>query len=102
MKECTPLSRGFVKKSKIQVQLFGRSVFIDSQAIVYPSMTPSKGVRIEEMGVKFGCNGVDNAKLWFDHVCYKLAHNHDFLSFSFDFVAGASSCREPSQQVFRH
>ncbi|KAF9974847.1 hypothetical protein BGZ73_001662 [Actinomortierella ambigua] len=31
-------------------------------------MTPSKGVRIEDMGVKFGCNGVDNGKLWFDHV----------------------------------
>ncbi|CAO3658103.1 unnamed protein product [Umbelopsis vinacea] len=31
-------------------------------------MKPSKGVRIEEMGVKFGCNGVDNAKLWFDNV----------------------------------
>jgi hypothetical protein len=35
-------------------------------------MKPSKGVRIEEMGVKFGCNGVDNAKLWFDHVCHTL------------------------------
>ncbi|KAI8580593.1 hypothetical protein K450DRAFT_236375 [Umbelopsis ramanniana AG] len=31
-------------------------------------MTPSEGVRIEEMGVKFGCNGVDNAKLWFKNV----------------------------------
>ena len=31
-------------------------------------MTPSKGVRIEDMGVKFGCNGVDNGKLFFDHV----------------------------------
>ena len=26
------------------------------------------GVRIEDMGHKMGCNGVDNAKLWFDHV----------------------------------
>jgi hypothetical protein len=33
------------------------------------SMRPSKGVRIEEMGYKFGCNGVDNAKLWFNNVC---------------------------------
>ncbi|KAI1318003.1 hypothetical protein EDD11_007386 [Mortierella claussenii] len=31
-------------------------------------MTPSKGVRIEDMGVKFGCNGVDNGKLFFDKV----------------------------------
>ena len=31
-------------------------------------MTPSKGVRIEDMGDKFGCNGVDNGKLFFDHV----------------------------------
>lgn len=26
------------------------------------------GVRIEDMGYKFGCNGVDNAKLWFTHI----------------------------------
>ncbi|KAG0331150.1 hypothetical protein BG004_001798 [Podila humilis] len=31
-------------------------------------MTPSRGVRIEDMGDKFGCNGVDNGKLFFDHV----------------------------------
>eukprot|EP00842_Homolaphlyctis_polyrhiza_P004901 jgi/Hompol1/5411/HPOL_001993-RA len=28
----------------------------------------AKGVRVEEMGVKFGCNGVDNGKIWFDNV----------------------------------
>ncbi|CAM0138103.1 hypothetical protein VKS41_001331 [Umbelopsis sp. WA50703] len=32
------------------------------------NMRPSQGVRIEEMGYKFGCNGVDNAKLWFNNV----------------------------------
>lgn len=26
------------------------------------------GVRVEDMGYKFACNGVDNGKLWFDHV----------------------------------
>ncbi|RUS20838.1 acyl-CoA dehydrogenase/oxidase [Endogone sp. FLAS-F59071] len=31
-------------------------------------MTPSKGVKIEEMGKKFECNGVDNGKLWFNNV----------------------------------
>ncbi|KAJ3296854.1 hypothetical protein HK104_001096 [Borealophlyctis nickersoniae] len=31
-------------------------------------MSVAPGVRIEEMGVKMGCNGVDNGKLWFDHV----------------------------------
>ena len=25
-----------------------------------------QGVRIEDMGHKMGCNGVDNGKLWFD------------------------------------
>lgn len=30
------------------------------------SVTP--GVRIEDMGHKIGCNGVDNGKLWFDNV----------------------------------
>ncbi|KAL4447754.1 hypothetical protein ABPG75_004973 [Micractinium tetrahymenae] len=31
-------------------------------------MQPCRGVRIEDMGHKMGCNGVDNGKLWFDHV----------------------------------
>lgn len=31
-------------------------------------MTPCPGVRVEDMGHKMGCNGVDNGKLWFDHV----------------------------------
>jgi len=26
------------------------------------------GVRIEDMGMKMGCNGVDNGKIWFNHV----------------------------------
>lgn len=35
-----------------------------------------EGVRIEDMGHKMGCNGVDNGKLWFDREsllpsCYK-------------------------------
>lgn len=30
--------------------------------------TVSKGVVIQDMGVKMGCNGVDNGKLYFDHV----------------------------------
>ncbi|CAG8579617.1 6606_t:CDS:10 [Ambispora gerdemannii] len=32
------------------------------------NMTPSEGVVIEDMGVKFECNGVDNGKLWFKDV----------------------------------
>ena len=31
------------------------------------NMQPT-GVRIEDMGHKMGCNGVDNGKLWFDNV----------------------------------
>ncbi|KAJ3050285.1 hypothetical protein HK097_008754 [Rhizophlyctis rosea] len=31
-------------------------------------MSVAQGVRVEEMGVKFGCNGVDNGKLWFSNV----------------------------------
>ena len=31
-------------------------------------MAVCPGVRIEDMGHKMGCNGVDNGKLWFDHV----------------------------------
>ncbi|MEW5311993.1 MAG: hypothetical protein WDW38_003658 [Sanguina aurantia] len=33
-----------------------------------PDMSIVKGVRIEDMGHKMGCNGVDNGKLWFDSV----------------------------------
>ncbi len=29
-------------------------------------MSICPGVRIEDMGHKMGCNGVDNGKLWFD------------------------------------
>ena len=29
-------------------------------------MSITRGVRIEDMGHKMGCNGVDNGKLWFD------------------------------------
>eukprot|EP00697_Spironema_sp_BW2_P014684 gnl/Spiro4/519_TR285_c0_g1_i1.p1 gnl/Spiro4/519_TR285_c0_g1~~gnl/Spiro4/519_TR285_c0_g1_i1.p1 ORF type:complete len:676 (-),score=138.32 gnl/Spiro4/519_TR285_c0_g1_i1:116-2116(-) len=29
---------------------------------------PIPGVRIEDMGMKMGCNGVDNGKLWYQHV----------------------------------
>jgi hypothetical protein len=32
-------------------------------------MRPCRGVRIEDMGHKMGCNGVDNGKLWFDREC---------------------------------
>jgi alkylation response protein AidB-like acyl-CoA dehydrogenase len=32
-------------------------------------MSPCRGVRIEDMGHKMGCNGVDNGKLWFDREC---------------------------------
>ncbi|CAG8493091.1 15642_t:CDS:10 [Funneliformis mosseae] len=32
------------------------------------NMKPSEGVIIEDMGVKFECNGVDNGKLWFKNV----------------------------------
>jgi acyl-CoA oxidase len=31
-------------------------------------MSPAPGVRVEDMGHKMGCNGVDNGKLWFDAV----------------------------------
>jgi len=31
-------------------------------------MSVCRGVRIEDMGHKMGCNGVDNGKLWFDNV----------------------------------
>lgn len=33
---------------------------------ILQDMTVVEGVRIEDMGHKMGCNGVDNGKLWFD------------------------------------
>ncbi|KAF9989117.1 hypothetical protein BGZ75_007489 [Mortierella antarctica] len=32
------------------------------------SLQPSRGVTIHDMGIKMGCNGVDNGKLHFEHV----------------------------------
>lgn len=29
-------------------------------------------VRVEDMGHKMGCNGVDNGKLWFDGMIFKI------------------------------
>jgi acyl-CoA oxidase len=37
-------------------------------------MTPVHGVTIEDMGMKMECNGVDNGKLWFDHVRVPVSH----------------------------
>lgn len=38
-------------------------------------MSVVPGVRIEDMGHKMGCNGVDNGKLWFDRESF----SHSFL-----------------------
>eukprot|EP01097_Dermamoeba_algensis_P004280 TRINITY_DN2823_c0_g1_i1.p1 TRINITY_DN2823_c0_g1~~TRINITY_DN2823_c0_g1_i1.p1 ORF type:complete len:509 (-),score=163.97 TRINITY_DN2823_c0_g1_i1:163-1689(-) len=32
-----------------------------------PDMSICKGVRVEDMGYKMGCNGVDNGKIWFNN-----------------------------------
>lgn len=37
---------------------------------VLQDMQPCPGVRIEDMGHKMGCNGVDNGKLWFNSECW--------------------------------
>ena len=34
-------------------------------------MKPCKGVMIEDMGIKIGLNGIDNARLMFDNVRIK-------------------------------
>ena len=34
--------------------------------LLVQDMSGCPGVRIEDMGHKMGCNGVDNGKLWFD------------------------------------
>ena len=36
-------------------------------------MSVVPGVRIEDMGHKMGCNGVDNGKLWFDGAHARLS-----------------------------
>ena len=37
-----------------------------------------RGVRIEDMGHKMGCNGVDNGKLWFDGTATPCHCAHTF------------------------
>lgn len=39
---------------------------IASMYAALQDLTVCPGVRIEDMGHKMGCNGVDNGKLWFD------------------------------------
>ena len=45
-------------------QAFHRSIMHGLVCTQDMSVVP--GVRIEDMGHKMGCNGVDNGKLWFD------------------------------------
>eukprot|EP01116_Phalansterium_solitarium_P001542 TRINITY_DN11350_c0_g1_i1.p1 TRINITY_DN11350_c0_g1~~TRINITY_DN11350_c0_g1_i1.p1 ORF type:complete len:643 (+),score=249.91 TRINITY_DN11350_c0_g1_i1:115-2043(+) len=55
-----------------------------------------RGVRIEDMGHKMGCNGVDNGKLWFDHVRVPrdaLLDAHSQVSPSGQFTSSISSQR---------
>ena len=55
---------------------------------VAQGMQPMPNVRIEDMGHKMGCNGVDNGKLWFDGVagdlpcscCYRTFGSRTLLS----------------------
>lgn len=44
------------------------SSFALSLYLMLQNMRPMPNVRIEDMGHKMGCNGVDNGKLWFDGV----------------------------------
>ena len=44
-------------------------MYDDPQRIAHgcaQDMSVVPGVRVEDMGHKMGCNGVDNGKLWFD------------------------------------
>ena len=65
------------------------------------SLAPAPGVRIEDMGVKLGCNGVDNGKLWFDHVrCPRTA----LLNATSDVAPGGaftSSISKPRDRFLR-
>ena len=44
----------------------GLSNGTDAMLSCMQDMSVVPGVRIEDMGHKMGCNGVDNGKLWFD------------------------------------
>lgn len=52
----------FVKRSKFFKYIICIIIIPVNSFFVY-SMKPSKGVVIEDMGVKFECNGVDNG-MW--------------------------------------
>lgn len=52
------------------------------------------GVRITDHGAKMGLNGVDNGRIWFDHVCVPRWHMLDALA-SVD-EAGTYSSKIPS------
>ncbi|KAI8827148.1 acyl-CoA dehydrogenase/oxidase [Fimicolochytrium jonesii] len=60
-KWCVVFAQTFVKGKHEGINVF--LVRIRNEDL---SVAP--GVRVEDMGFKMGCNGVDNAKLWFDNV----------------------------------
>ncbi|KAF9910842.1 hypothetical protein EC991_005305 [Linnemannia zychae] len=63
--------------------------------------TVSKGVVIQDMGVKMGCNGVDNGKLFFDHVrvpAENLLNRYSDVSQTNGRFSSSISSRRGSQQ----
>lgn len=58
---CVVFAQLIIDKTNYGIHGFLVRIRNDDHSIV-------KGVKIEDMGVKMGCNGVDNGKLWFDNV----------------------------------
>ncbi len=51
---------------RIETQSYGVHAFL--VRIRQDDLSPVPGVTVQDMGAKFGLNGVDNARLWFDNV----------------------------------
>lgn len=66
-------------------------------------MTIVAGVRIEDMGHKMGLNGVDNGKLWFDHVHVPrtaLLDSQSQVSRDGSFTSSVEGCEFSSSPVW--
>ncbi|GFH29747.1 acyl-coenzyme A oxidase, partial [Haematococcus lacustris] len=68
----TLASKYWITNSAVHAHLYTKGVNHGVHGLLVrirnDDMTVCPGVRIEDMGHKMGCNGVDNGKLWFDHV----------------------------------
>lgn len=65
---CLVFAQTFVPDARDPSKMANEGIHAFLVRIRSDDMRIMPGVRVEDMGHKMGCNGVDNGKLWFEHV----------------------------------